>query len=132
MSSNSRQIHSLPWRKRRRWDESAACAARSPPDRLPWPGLGDLAMSRTRTEGDKTKVELVQSQVDHRIGTETDPRPLSEPLPRPKRQRRRAKSDRGLPPDQQLTALAVEYLQTQHKLWPKIAAAGLLQDGDEP
>lgn len=40
------------------------------------------------------------------------------PLPRPKRQRRRAKADRGLPPDQELRQLAAEYLRLQRTHWP--------------
>jgi hypothetical protein len=51
-----------------------------------------------------------------------------QPLPRPKRQRRRAKADRGLPPDQELARLATEYLRVQHKHWPKLVKAGLLAD----
>jgi hypothetical protein len=52
----------------------------------------------------------------------------STPLARPKRHRRRAKADRGLPPDQELFRLATEYLQIQRKHWPKLVKAGLLPD----
>jgi hypothetical protein len=54
--------------------------------------------------------------------------PPDPPLPRPKRQRRRAKADRGLPPDQEIRQLAIEYLRLQHKHWPKAAKEGLLPD----
>jgi hypothetical protein len=50
------------------------------------------------------------------------------PLPGPKRQRRRAKADRGLPPDQELRQLAIEYLRLQRQHWPKLVKAGLLPD----
>src|SRR5262249_19251780 len=49
-------------------------------------------------------------------------------FPRPKRRRRRAKSDRGLPPDQELADLARAYLQSQRKLWPKLADSVLLPE----
>ena len=48
------------------------------------------------------------------------------PLPRSTRRPRRAKADRGLPPDHDLATLATAYLQRQAKLWPKVAEAGLL------
>ena len=47
-------------------------------------------------------------------------------LPRAKRRKRRAKVDRGLPPDQELEKLAAAYLERQRKHWPKLAKAGLL------
>ena len=47
-------------------------------------------------------------------------------MPRPKRQRRRDKADRGLPPDEELRRLATEYLQVQCKHWPQLVKAGLL------
>lgn len=50
------------------------------------------------------------------------------PLPRSKRQRRRAKADRGLPPDDELAWLAVEYLRVQRKHWPHLVKAGLLPE----
>ena len=50
------------------------------------------------------------------------------PLPRPTRQRQRAKADRGLPPDAELTRLAAEYLRLQRKHWPELLKAGLLPD----
>src|SRR5690242_18473910 len=53
------------------------------------------------------------------------------PLPRGKRRRRRAKEDRGLPPDGELAALARAYLQTQRRLWPKVMEAGLLLEPTE-
>jgi hypothetical protein len=49
-------------------------------------------------------------------------------LPRPKRQRRRAKADRGLPPDAELAKLAVAYLNRQRKHWPKVVEAGLIPE----
>jgi DNA invertase Pin-like site-specific DNA recombinase len=52
-------------------------------------------------------------------------------LPRPARQRRRAKADRGLPPDQELSRLATEYLRRQRKHWPDLVKAGLLPDGQD-
>jgi hypothetical protein len=52
--------------------------------------------------------------------------PFDQPLPRPKRQRRRAKADRGLPPDKELQQLATEYLRVQRKHWPNMVNAGLL------
>ena len=48
------------------------------------------------------------------------------PLPRPKRRARRAKADRGLPPDEQLANLARAYLDRQGKHWPEMVQAGLL------
>ncbi len=49
-------------------------------------------------------------------------------LPRPKRRPRRAKADRGLPPDEELAHLAHAYLERQRKHWPEIARAGLLPE----
>ena len=55
------------------------------------------------------------------------PDPQSDaPLPRPQRRARRAKADRGLPPDEQLATLARAYLDRQGKHWPEIVQAGLL------
>lgn len=53
---------------------------------------------------------------------------IDVPLPRPKRNKRRAKADRGLPPDEELANLAKAYLERQRKHWPSIAAAGLLPE----
>jgi len=50
------------------------------------------------------------------------------PLLRPKRQRQRAKADRGLPPDSELTGLAAEYLRVQRKSWPELLKAGLVPE----
>src|SRR5688500_3635432 len=50
------------------------------------------------------------------------------PLPRPARQRRRAKADRGLPPDEDLANLARAYLTRQRVLWPNLVSAGLLPE----
>jgi hypothetical protein len=55
----------------------------------------------------------------------------NKPLSRPTRQRRRAKADRGLPPDEELKALAVEYLKVQRKHWPDLVKAGLLPDATD-
>ncbi len=56
---------------------------------------------------------------------------LDSPLPRPKRRRRRAKADRGLPPDKELAKLATAYLERQRKHWPKLVEAGLLPEPTE-
>jgi hypothetical protein len=40
------------------------------------------------------------------------------PLPRPNRKPCRPKSDRGLPPDEQLAKLAIAYLERQRMHWP--------------
>jgi DNA invertase Pin-like site-specific DNA recombinase len=58
----------------------------------------------------------------------TDPQATDGPLPRGRRRRRRARADRGLPPDNQLAALATSYLERQRKLWPKLVEAGLLPE----
>jgi len=50
------------------------------------------------------------------------------PLPRAKKRRRRAKADRGLPPDSELGRLATEYLQRQRKHWPELVKVGLLAE----
>lgn len=52
--------------------------------------------------------------------------PDDAPLPRPPRQKRRAKAERGLPPDEELAKLAAAYLERQRKHWPKLVEAGLL------
>jgi hypothetical protein len=49
-------------------------------------------------------------------------------LPRPKRKPRRPKSDRGLPPDEELAKLAIAYLERQRKHWPALVASGLLPE----
>jgi len=54
------------------------------------------------------------------------PNGVDTPLPRPERQPRRDKQDRGLPPDKELANLARAYLERQRKHWPDIVAAGLL------
>lgn len=54
------------------------------------------------------------------------PRRIDSPLPRSKRRKRRAKADRGLAPDEELTKLARTYLERQRKHWPQLAEAGLL------
>lgn len=54
--------------------------------------------------------------------------PVDRPLPRPERRRRRAKSDRGLPPDEELAKLATAYLEHQRDHWPKLVEAGLLPE----
>ena len=54
--------------------------------------------------------------------------PVDAPLPRPKRQRRRAKADRGLPPDEELAKLATAYLRRQRDHWPKLVEIGLLPE----
>jgi DNA invertase Pin-like site-specific DNA recombinase len=61
----------------------------------------------------------------------SQPQALDGPLPRPARQRRRAKADRGLPPDHELARLATEYLGRQRKHWPDLVKAGLLPDGPD-
>jgi DNA invertase Pin-like site-specific DNA recombinase len=53
------------------------------------------------------------------------------PIPRRKRQRRRDRVDRGLPPDKDLRDLASEYLTVQTKHWPKLVQAGLLPTIDD-
>ena len=52
--------------------------------------------------------------------------PDDAPLPRPARQKRRARSERGLPPDEELARLGTAYLERQRKNWPKLVEAGLL------
>jgi hypothetical protein len=54
---------------------------------------------------------------------------LDAPLPRARRRRNRAKTDRGLPPDEEIEKLAVAYLERQRKHWPDVAKAGLLPTG---
>ncbi len=51
-----------------------------------------------------------------------------EPLPRPKRRKRRDKADRGLPPDEELTRLATAYLERQRRHWPAIVQAGFIPE----
>lgn len=67
------------------------------------------------------EVVKFQSNLEHGNG----------PLPRPKRRPRRAKEDRGLPPDKELADLAQAYLERQRKHWPDIAQAGLLPEPGE-
>jgi DNA invertase Pin-like site-specific DNA recombinase len=47
-------------------------------------------------------------------------------LPRPVRRRHRAKADRGLPSDKELTRLAEDYLKFQRSHWPQFVEAGFL------
>lgn len=54
--------------------------------------------------------------------------PTDMPLPRHKRRPRRARADRGLPPDEELSRLAEEYLTRQRKHWPELVKAGLLPE----
>ena len=53
------------------------------------------------------------------------------PLPRSTHHPRRAKADRGLPPDNELAALAIAYLECQRRLWPKLVEVGLLSEHSE-
>mgnify|MGYP000573351674 CR=1 FL=1 len=53
------------------------------------------------------------------------------PLPRAQRRPRRAREDRGLPPDKELVNLARAYLERQRKYWPEIVQAGLLPEPTE-
>ena len=62
----------------------------------------------------------------------SDPRGTDAPLPRPKRRPRRARADRGLPPDEELAGLARAYLERQRKHWPEMVQAGLLPEPTEP
>jgi hypothetical protein len=55
-----------------------------------------------------------------------NPPAVDPPLARSKRKPRRAKSDRGLPPDEELTALARVYLECQHKHWPELVGTAVL------
>lgn len=50
------------------------------------------------------------------------------PLPRPVRRKKRAQADRGLPPDDELRELAIEFLNRQRQHWPDLAAEGLLPE----
>lgn len=59
-------------------------------------------------------------------GNQTPNNAVDAPLPRPKRQPRRARADRGLPPDDELANLARAYLHRQHKHRPEMVQAGLL------
>ena len=68
---------------------------------------------------------------DSNNGGTSSGRDMDAPLPRPMRRRRRAKADRGLPPDEELAKLAHAYLDRQSKHWPKMAEAGLLPEADE-
>lgn len=75
----------------------------------------------------------IQAEANNGTGTEsTGPRtsPISDQfsrgiLPRPKRKRRRAEQDRGLPSDAELRQLVVDYLQTQRSLWPELVQKGV-------
>ena len=51
---------------------------------------------------------------------------FDQPIPRKPRRNRRAKTDRGLPPDAELFKLAADYCEHQAKLWPQLAKRGLL------
>ena len=53
---------------------------------------------------------------------------MDQPLPRPQRRPRRARADRGLPPDEDLAILARAYLERQRKHWPGMVQAGLLPE----
>jgi hypothetical protein len=53
------------------------------------------------------------------------------PLPRPQRKERRAKTDRGLAPENELSRLASEYLNVQRKLWPDLSKEGLIPVANE-
>jgi hypothetical protein len=55
-----------------------------------------------------------------------NPPAVDPPLARAKRKPRRAKTDRGLPPDEELTAFARVYLECQHKHWPKLVGTAVL------
>ncbi len=52
-------------------------------------------------------------------------------LPRAKRRRKRARNDRGLPPDSDLRNLAREYLLGQRQHWPDLAASGVIPEPTE-
>ena len=74
------------------------------------------------------------SESDHSAPTgpdPTEPQGIDAPLPRCRRKPRRARADRGLPPDEELAKLASAYLEFQRKRWPDIVAAGLLPALDE-
>lgn len=51
-----------------------------------------------------------------------------EPLSRSPRRPRRAKADRGLPADEELSRLAKAFLERQRKHWPQMATAGLFPE----
>lgn len=66
----------------------------------------------------------------------TDPAPEQSsnfgPLPRPRRARIRARSEKGLPSDEALARLARKYLEVQTKFWPRLVEVGsLLPASDE-
>jgi DNA invertase Pin-like site-specific DNA recombinase len=63
-------------------------------------------------------------------GVGHDAQDSSAPLPRPARQCRRPKTERGLPPDLELQRLAAEYLRVQRKHWPALVKEGLLPEGE--
>src|SRR5688572_16970603 len=76
---------------------------------------------------------VVQTAVSNQEGRDCPPardeRPRpGTPLPRPKRKPRRPKSDRGLPPDEELAKLATAYLERQRKQWPTLFESGLLPE----
>ena len=71
------------------------------------------------------EVVKFQSSQDRDTGVLPRPNP-GAPLPRPKRRPRRAKSDRGLPPDEELANLTRVYLDRQRRHWPEMVLAGLL------
>lgn len=77
----------------------------------------DLALNDSQGE---FHVDLAMS------GNQTPQTDGDAPLPRPKRRPRRAKADRGLPPDEELAKLAAAYLERQRKRWPGLVDAGLL------
>jgi hypothetical protein len=66
---------------------------------------------------------------DHRqSGLTTAKKPDEGPLPRAVRRRKRAKEDRGLPPDKEIFQLASSYLEVQRKNWRQLADYGLLPE----
>jgi site-specific DNA recombinase len=86
-------------------------------DHASMPGQTDLVV--TDSEGE-CHLDLCIS------GAHTPREAADKPLPRPKRRPRRARTDRGLPPDEELGRLAEAYLERQRKHWPEIADAGLV------
>jgi len=70
---------------------------------------------------DKKNLDLLLSQNDLHNKHQDDGR-----LERPKRQRKKNKSERGLAPLDELMELAREYLKFQHGAWPDLVKAGVL------
>src|SRR5262245_25912722 len=75
---------------------------------------------------DQFEVHKLEGRDSQHAGDEQ--RRPGTPLPRPNRKPRRPKSDRGLPPDEQLAKLAIAYLERQRKHWPALVATGLLPE----